>query len=197
MNNSILYWTKSEDSNEFICTQGDYSGMILSKKDLEQMFASEIVYDNISDIQYAKNLGLSIQIKIQKYKGKSYNCINIKNNCTFGKVFRVNIRELVENSNMSDKCWTFISKTEPYIHFPTNAVAINSANPTLKQLENLIGFGRTKLYDTLKELEENEVIKKIKNNGDIIIYYNPFLYCSGKSILVETYDMFKDSKYNK
>lgn len=190
----IFDWVK--DGQTFTCVDGEFKGQQLDKKELERMFTTQLFLTSSEEITYANSMGLSVELIAQKYKSETYNCIKIKPNAEFGKVFRVNARELALKSNMSEKCWAFISKTEPFIAFPTNSIVIKGSSPTLEELSKFMGYGQSKLYETLKELEDNEVIKRIKIKGNTIIYFNPFLYCSGKVVLTEVYNYFEDSQYN-
>lgn len=190
----IFDWIK--DGQTFTCIDGELKGQQLDKKELEKMFSSQLYMISKEEITHANSMGLSVELIVQKYKNSTYNCIKIKPNAEFGKVFRVNAKELALKSNMSEKCWAFISKTEPFIAFPTNSIVMNGSTPTLEELGKFMGYGQSKLYETLKELEFNEVIKRVKVKGNTIIYYNPFLYCSGKVVLTEVYNYFESSDYN-
>jgi hypothetical protein len=141
-------------------------------------------------------LDLDTELLIIKNRGENYKCVQIKRDYTFGKVFRVAVRELMEKNKPSRNALSFIAIMEPYIYFPTNSIIYYGKSPSLKDLENIVGLKKTALYDVLNELEDKDVIKKIKRDGNIIIYFNPFLYSSGAFVLKDTYELFRKSKYN-
>lgn len=140
--------------------------------------------------------GTDKDVKIVKYKGKENECVTIKENYEFGKVFRVDLRDIVGNANLSIYAKGFITTFEPYINFPTNSIVIDLKTPTQEEMQDRLGVKKSKMFQILKELENNDIIKKVKINGQTIIYFNPFLYCCGKYVHQDTYELFKDSIYN-
>lgn len=75
---------------------------------------------------------------------------------------------------------------------------LNSPTPFKERKEvcELVGVGKTKLYEIYKELEKYHVIKRMKLHNGTVIYFNPFLYSCGGLIDIETYNLFKDTGYN-
>jgi glutathionyl-hydroquinone reductase len=113
------------------------------------------------------------------------------------KVFRVAVRDLMENGNLSKNAKSFIACMQPYIYFPCNYIVYKCGNPDTKELTKMFDMGKTTLFETLKELEDKGVIKRIKRGGQMIIYVNPFLYSAGGLVEKDTYELFKDSIYSK
>lgn len=72
---------------------------------------------------------------------------------------------------------------------------IDGECPSIEKLCEVFDVKKTKLYETLKELEQYEIIKRKKINGKLVIYINPFLHSTGL-VHEDTYKMFKDSGYN-
>ena len=172
------------------------TGEIIDKQNMKYALENKITQKYIEISQEILNLGLNIDLQLIKSHGEEYNCVRIKDKYTFGKVFRVSVRELLEKDRPSKNALAFIALLEPYIYFPTNSIIYHGKSPSLKELEDIVELKKSTLYSVLKELEEKDVIKKVKKNGNIIIYFNPFLYSSGAFILKDTYDLFASSKYN-
>ena len=103
---------------------------------------------------------------------------------------------LREHNKLSIHARATIATLEGLIVFPSNCVIIDGNIPTYKCLQDIVGIGKSKMYDVLNELEYNEIIKRQKESGRIAIYFNPFLYSSGKVVTKTTHDMFIDSIYN-
>jgi len=140
----------------------------------------------------------SFPSKLVLFKGAEYDTKTIKKNNQFSKIFRVEVRKLMmdKDRDLSIYARATIATLEGFISFPSNRVVINSSTPTLEELQKLIKVGRTKLYNIFKELEYYDIIKRKKEGNISVIYFNPFLYCAGKLVEIETYNMFKDSVFN-
>lgn len=130
------------------------------------------------------------------FKGQEYKCVQIKNDYEFNKIFSVALRDFLSKNKISVASTHFLFCSLPYISFPLNTLVINGKNPNLDSLKKLLGFKKTSIYKIFKELESLFLIKKIKLNGCTIIYFNPFLICSGGIVAEETYQLFKESEYN-
>jgi len=128
---------------------------------------------------------------------REYEVVSIKKSYQFNKIFRVEVREIMlrKENKLSLYARATVATLECFISFPSNCVTINGAIPSRETLCELVGVGKSKMYEILNELEHNEIIKRQKENGGTVIYFNPFLYCSGKVVSKTTYDMFKDSMY--
>lgn len=141
-------------------------------------------------------LGLNSDFRVIKDKrGNEYQSTNVKEGFHFVKVFKVDVRNMLEHSQMSIISRGFIYSCLAYLHFPTNTLVIDGKSPTNELLCEKFMIGKTKLYEVYKELEKLEVIKREKINGQMVIYINPFLHSCGL-IDTETYKLFKDSLYN-
>ena len=171
------------------------TGEVIQVNDIKQLMTN-------SQDKYVSNvngelisLGLEPKYKLIKYKSIDYNCVVVKEKYTFNKTFRVELR-CVMNNNLSLGSLAFIARFEPYISFPSNTIVIDSRHPSLDDYKDKLKVGRNKIYEILKELEYYDVIKRVKLNGEYIIYFNPFLYASGFVTEKSTYDLFKISTYN-
>lgn len=152
--------------------------------------------DFISATNELMQLGYTDFDRIIKYKGIEYPCVTIKQKYTFGKVFRVALREIMKDGKLSLNARAFIATFEPYISFPYNNIIIDSQHPNQEQYENILGLKRTALYKVIRELESFDIIKRIKVNNSSVVYFNPFLYSSGGIIHKDTFKMFENSIFN-
>jgi hypothetical protein len=141
-------------------------------------------------------LGKNIPIKIVKLNGVKYPCVTIKKNYTFNKIFRGDMKMLLKNNNLSIHALAFIGMFEHYICFTRNNLIVDCENPTIEKLCKMLGIKRSKMFEILKELEDKYIIKRTKSGKDLIIYFNPFLFCSGGVVHKDTYDLFKFNPYN-
>lgn len=182
----------------------DDDGRIIDKDTGEIIDNKEII--NAKEIKRNENfiiateelvqLGYDGVDRIVKYKGIKYPCVTIKEKYTFGKVFRVALREIMKNGKLSLNARAFIATFEPYISFPYNNIIINSQYPSQKDIEDMLGLKRASIYNILKELEMYDIIKRIKVNNSCIICLNPFLYASGGIIHSDTFRLFEKSVFN-
>lgn len=111
------------------------------------------------------------------------------------KMFIVDIRDLLESYDLSVYARSFILTCMAYLNFPTNSLIIDGQTPNNDQMMDKFKMGKTKLINVYKELENCDVIKRKKVNGQLVIYLNPFLHCRGY-VDIETFRMFKDSEFN-
>lgn len=146
--------------------------------------------------QELRELNIKSDLVVIKYKGQNYSCKKINPNHYFMKVFRVQVREIIKNKELSKNARMFIGTLESFLYFPTNSVIIDGKNPTPQELMNLLDIGKSKYYEVIKELEDKEIIKVIKRNGDTIIFFNPFLFSAGAVVDRETFEMFKNSRFS-
>jgi hypothetical protein len=182
----------------------NYDGQIVDLKtgeivDLEQIKqAIEIsLYDKyIESAQTLIELNQDVNFRLVTAKnGESYSCVNVKEGYHFVKVFKVDVRRMLETFKPSHYARSFIYTFLSYVHFPTNSIVIDGECPSIEKLCEVFDVKKTKLYETLKELEQYEIIKRKKINGKLVIYINPFLHSTGL-VHEDTYKMFKDSGYN-
>ena len=71
-----------------------------------------------------------------------------------------------------------------------NILIINDKIPTVKDIQNLIGLQKTKTYSILNELENKNIIKRVKNGNNNMIYINP-MYIANKNVKDGIIDIFK------
>lgn len=171
------------------------TGRLISKEEITKANDKRLIELYEMYCKEASSLGVEIDWKLFKYRGNTYPVIKIAPKNLFMKVFRVAVRDLMENGNLSKNAKSFIACMQPYIYFPCNYIVYKCGNPNTEELTKMFDMGRSTLFDTLKELEEKEVVKRIKRGGQMIIYVNPFLYSAGGLVERDTYELFKDSIY--
>lgn len=137
---------------------------------------------NIEDLQ--ENI---IDINI---RNKDYKCIKLKENYHYIKFFKNDFKENIIDKNSS----YFLINMMPYIHFPENFIYINGF-PTFKELYDMLNIKKTLFYEIINNLIVNDILRKVKKGNNIILFFNTFLISCGYT-LYETYELFKDSKYN-
>jgi len=174
----------------------DSTGEVLDTQLVHKLKFDNLVFETNELNKEKRAFGSKETYRVIQINGEQHNCVNIKQDYTFGKVFRVALKELMESKVLGKNSKMIIATLEPYLAFPKNYVLVKSKVPTIKELEEMVELKRTALYESLKELEDNDVIHRVKIGKQIIIYFNPFLYCSGVAISNDTYEMFKYSKYN-
>lgn len=191
LKNDIRYVV--DDDGRFIDLD---TGEIINNKEIVDAIETKRNEDFMSATDKMINFGYDDFDRIIKYKGVEYPCVTIKQKYTFGKVFRVALREIMKDGKLSLNARAFIATFEPYISFPYNNIIINSQHPSQKEIEDMLGLKRTALYKVIKELESFDIIKRIKTNSVTVIYFNPFLYASGGIVHSDTYKLFEDSAFN-
>lgn len=182
-----------DDDNRFVDLD---TGEIIDSKSLIGAKKSKRNEDFISATEELIQLGYNDIDRIVQYKGVKYPCVTIKQNYTYGKVFRVALREIMKDGKLSLNARAFIATFEPYISFPYNNIIVNSQYPSQKDIEDMLGLKRASVYNILKELETFDIVKRVKANNSTIIYFNPFLYASGGIIHSDTFKLFKNSAFN-
>lgn len=133
---------------------------------------------------------------LQKYRNIEYKAYTIKKGFTYSKIFRVDVNIMMEEANLSKNALAFIARFSPLISYPDNTVQYNYTNPDIEKICELFNASRSTVFSALKELENNEVVKRVKVNGQLVIYFNPFLYCAGKDVSEEPYKLFENSRFN-
>lgn len=116
------------------------TGEIIDNKELIKAKKNKLNADFITTAQELIELGSNEDIRIVKYKGVNYPCTTIKQNYTFGKVFRVAIREIMKDGKLSLNARAFIATFKPYISFPYNNIIINAQYPNQKDIEDMLGL---------------------------------------------------------
>ena len=182
-----------DESNQLIDLD---TGEIINRDDIKDAYTNKLLEQSNKYQDELLKIGSCLDIKIIKYMGRDYSVIPIKKNYTFGKVFRMSVRDLMKENKLSKNAKVFIATFEPYIYFPYNSLVVENANPNIEIICKMCDLKKSAIYEVFKELEQLQVIKKVKLNGEIIIYFNPFLYASGGVVYKDTYEMFKGSIYN-
>lgn len=197
-----------EEDKLFIVHEGQIvntkTGEIISKDEFRNSMGDIINQRVESYIELHKELGVLPKFAIHKLKKGIFPCVSIKKNYAFNKTFRVKTKELALSNILDSNCWAFIGFYSNFLEFPTNEIMVNHQHLTYEELGRLIGWNKNKIPTVLKKLEEHEIIKIIKRIIKIIkrhklppvVYFNPFLFCSSKTVDVETYMMFENSIYN-
>lgn len=172
------------------------TGEIIDDKQIIKAVAFKRNENFISATNTMIELGYKDVDRIVKYKGVEYPCVTIKEKYTYGKVFRVALREIMKDGKLSLNARAFIATFEPYISFPYNSIIVNAQYPSQQEIEDMLGLKRASVYNILKELEMYNIIKRVKANNKSVIYFNPFLYASGGIIHSDTYKLFENSVFN-
>lgn len=115
------------------------------------------------------------------------------------KTFHINNDEIIKTikkQEISTHARSFIYTFLNYLHSPTNSIIINNTYPSVSTLCKIVGVRKSKLYEILKELEENNIIRRNTENGHMIIYFNPKFFF-GEDILNEIIEMFNQPKKSR
>lgn len=172
------------------------TGEIVSKKDVKKLLQNEVADYMLENELEMQKLGetLGLQIVTDK-RGAKYSVLKVKGDYEFVKVFKVALREALSDSGLSKVAKATFLDFQSQTSFPTNTIIRNGTTPNTEQLCEWLDLKKSSLYNVLKELEECEFIRRVKVNGQTVIYINPFVYCCG---LVDqfTVTLFESSKYN-
>lgn len=189
MNNNIRF---IDDENMVQLETGE----IIKFEDIKKAKQEQVLdsYKNMVDNLSA--LGMNTDYKIIEFRKKKYSIVNIKSDFEFNKEFRVELRDIMKNNFLTKNARCFLGTITPFISFPTNSVIIDGRNPSIDELKEIMDMGTNVIYKTLKELEDAKIIQRVNVNTNLIIYVNPFLYCGGYCVEIDTYEIFKDTGYN-
>jgi hypothetical protein len=172
------------------------TGRIVTSKEVRREYEHHVYDQFMTSAQDLINIGEKISFKMVKdRRGNEYQSRNVKEGFHFVKVFKVDMREMLEVNQVSIFSRGFLYSCLAYLQFPTNTLVLDGESPTNEKICEKFKIGKTKLYEVYKELEKLDVIRREKVNGQMVIYLNPFLHSCG---LVDknTYDKFKDTQYN-
>lgn len=171
------------------------TGEIIELHELSKVVSKNMIDTFCESSGHLINMGVNVPFRIVKTKIGKSSTINVKESYHFAKIFKVDVRDMMIKTNLTVHAKAFIYTCLCYLYFPSNTVIVNGKNPDIKELCDIVGIGKSKLYEVLDELEENDVIKREKINGCLVIYFNPFLHSCG---LVDkyTHDLFQASIYN-
>ncbi len=63
--------------------------------------------------------------------------------------------------------------------------------PSAEKLMSYLKIRRSRFYEVMNILEENNIIKRVKKSGIGVIYFNPFILCISSNVDQEVEDMFR------
>jgi hypothetical protein len=176
------------------------TGQVFTKKELKAINDKQL---HESHNQYLRNSiehELDSQVKLIKVKEpKEPTKRTIKEGYTFNMIHRTDVKDFFDQygDELTLQDISFIGMFSAYITYPNNDVKINKKYLTLEDLAKKCKLSKNKITSTIKNLERLEVIKVIKGgNVPPVIYFNPFLFASGREIANDTFLMFCKSKYN-
>lgn len=172
------------------------TGEVIDLNEIKEIIEKQAVEDFREKINELHKFNLDSNLVIIKHRNKEYQCVEIKREYEFNKEFRVELREIMLSKELSKNARCFIGTLSPFVSFPSNAIHINYKNPTFEELMNILDMSKPTLLSTFKELEYHQVIQRVKRDGQLIIYFNCFLYCGGYCVEKDTFELFKLSMYN-
>lgn len=171
-------------------------GVVIDLKEIKRVKEENAVKTFNDSLKELNELGISSSLIVVRHRNREYQCVEIKREFEFNKDFRVELRDLMLSKELSKNARCFIGTMTPFISFPSNAIHIKYKNPTFEELMDIMDMSKPTLNNTLNELENQDIIRKIKINGQLVIYFNCFLYVGGYCVEKSTYDLFKNSIYN-
>jgi hypothetical protein len=142
----------------------------------------------------ARDHDIKFKARIVNDKERIYLLTNVKEGFDFRKIMYVSVQGLFKNK-LSIYSKAFIGQFTAYLSFPDNLIKIDKRCPSIEDFAELMGVGKNKIYEILKELEKFEVVKREKNGKGILVYFNPYLYSVGL-VDLETVKLFMGSIYN-
>lgn len=174
----------------------DITGEVIDIQEIIKIKEENAILEFNQTINEIYDLGGNSDLKIIKYKNREYCCVEVKREYEFNKEFRVELRDIMLSKNLGKNSKIIMATLSPFVSFPSNAVIIKGKNPTYIELMDILDLSKPVLMSALNELEDNEIIKRHKINGQTIIYFNCFLYIGGKCVEKDTFELFKNSRYN-
>lgn len=171
-------------------------GVVIDLREIKRVKEENAVKTFNDSLRELDELGISSSLIVVRHRNREYQCVEIKREFEFNKDFRVELRDLMLSKELSKNARCFIGTMTPFISFPSNAIHIKYKNPTFEELMDIMDMSKPTLNNTLNELENQDIIRKIKINGQLVIYFNCFLYVGGYCVEKSTYDLFKNSIYN-
>ncbi len=137
------------------------------------------------------------EYRLIKIIDKEYDKKKVKERYAFNMMHRTDLKEIMLSGELSANELAFIGALTPFISYPNNDVKINQQYYTLEEIGKFIGRSRNMVTKIINTLEKMEIIKVIKGHKlPPVIYFNPFLYSSGREISKDTYMLFCQSMYN-
>jgi len=107
----------------------------------------------------------------------------------FNIVHRNRIKEIDDmDLTKNEKLVYYIIRN--YVDHPYNNIVINGIIPTFKDLEPLVSLTERSIRESLKTLEEKNLLKLKQAGHRKSIYINPAYYATGKELSIDTLKMF-------
>jgi hypothetical protein len=171
---------------------------LIHKEDLRKSVEKQQLEDFYNAHATLNSLGISSNLRLVRTRsGSKHLCVKVKEKHTFNKVFRVDMRWLLENVDLTEREQLFLFRFENYLHFPSNSVLVKGSHPTIEEMATMMNIKSDKVVrNTINSLEEKDIIKTEQIGNRRVIYFNPFLISTGGIIEVETYSKFENSKFN-
>lgn len=167
------------------------TGEVISLEEIKKAKQKKI-YETVAQANLElKDLGLQSNLIVCEYRGEKYNCISIKPNHQFDKMFRTSMQDVILKYELSLNAKALLLTIMPFIVFPSNIVSIKKCK-TIEDIGELVGFKKSATYKAFKELIDKQIINKTKFNGQTQIYVNPYLISSGGIVEKSTIDMFNE-----
>lgn len=172
------------------------TGEIISKKEFHKVFGEDIE-GKISDyVNMCMDLETLPRFEIRSIRQSNYAVMPIKEKYEFNKVFRMDMKFIMQRENLSKNELAFIGMFTCWLKFPTNDIVVDNKYLTLQEIGDMIGMSRNTVSKTIKLLEQKDIVKMVvRHKMPPVIYFNPFLVSTGKVVEYSTYKMFKDSVY--
>lgn len=174
------------------------TGEVISKKK-----AKEIVKDELEGKTYRSNNELSeidpnTQYEVKKTKRHKTNGLYkiADKGSVFNKMFRIDLQQIMKDKELSKNSKIIMMTLFPFLHYKTNSIKYDYKTPTFDTICDLCDLSMKTFMIALKELQEKEIVQVHKFNGQNIIYVNPYLISGGPLVESDTYEMFKDSRFN-
>jgi len=155
------------------------TGAVIDLQEVKKAKERDAIDTFHNSMEELHELGLTPDLVVVKYRNREYQCVEIKREYEFNKEFRVELRDLMLSKELSKNARCFIGTLSPFVSFPSNAIHIKYKNPSLDELMEILDMSKNTLSATLKELEDLTIIKRVKRDGQLIIYFNCFLFCGG------------------
>lgn len=182
------------NNEEWVHTE---TGQIYTNKELEKANEKQMLEANTKYYHNAVQHDLDVVHRIIPITKKESSKKVVKEKYNFNMIHRTDVKELMLSGVLSEKECAFIGRFQAFICYPDNDLRIHNDYLSYEELGNVLGYSKNVMTKIIKSLEVNEIIKVVKGgNKPPIIYFNPFLYSSGREIDSDTYMMFCKSRYN-
>lgn len=97
------------------------TGAIIEIDELTKTINNNIVDTFTKNTSHLISLGVKIPLRLVRARnGENYSIVNIKENYHFSKIFRTDVRYMLEEFKLSVYGRAFLYSLLPYLYFPTN-----------------------------------------------------------------------------